>query len=144
MYSFHVDTNVFRVAVSFFVFCFKDVFAGADVCAVCNESSLQVVKGTYKCVGAPTEAALVVLAEKIGIVEYTRSQALHQQRKNDPDSYPMPITEARRALTPSLALLEFDRKRKSMSVIVPGAKATQLLVKVCCTAAARRLYYDEH
>lgn len=41
----------------------------AEVCAVCNEASIEVRDGRFKAVGNPTEAALLVLAEKLGVPE---------------------------------------------------------------------------
>eukprot|EP00891_Asterochloris_glomerata_P005322 jgi/Astpho2/5322/fgenesh1_pm.00075_%23_6_t len=74
----------------------RNLEALAEVCAVCNETRIEGAAGKFKVVGAPTEAALCVLVEKLG-----------------------------------LATLEFDRDRKSMSVIAAttGRQQNVLLVK---------------
>ena len=93
--------------------------AVADVCALCNQSGITAHAGTddsddvlFKCVGEPTEAALVVLAEKLGVANRTESAQLAAQRRTDPEQAPMPATDARRRARPVLSLLEFDRSRK--------------------------------
>ena len=44
----------------------KVMQAIAEVCCLCNESRIDARDGVFRAVGAPTEAALVVLAEKTG------------------------------------------------------------------------------
>jgi P-type Ca2+ transporter type 2C len=40
----------------------------AEVCTLCNEAALFMKEGVHSCSGEPTEAALLVLAEKLGQV----------------------------------------------------------------------------
>jgi Ca2+-transporting ATPase len=60
----------------------------AEVCAVCNEARIECREGTFKAAGAPTEAALVVLAEKLGVPNQAASATLAAARSSDPDNHP--------------------------------------------------------
>ncbi|GBG32097.1 Calcium-transporting ATPase, endoplasmic reticulum-type [Hondaea fermentalgiana] len=97
----------------------------ALVASVCNSSSVELVKGTWKHVGAPTEAALTVLVEKL----------LGSNGKASPSvaKGQLPVNESLKASAEAVATLEFTRDRKSMSVIVNSGKtrqsANELLVK---------------
>lgn len=86
----------------------------AQVCAVCSEASLESKGGVYKAIGAPTEAALKVLVEKMGAPVAQISKSLSTLRESDPDSHPEPICLHYASEVKTLALLEFDRDRKSM------------------------------
>ena len=44
--------------------------------------------GTFKAVGAPTEAALLVLVEKLGVPEAAQQEAILSARRADPDANP--------------------------------------------------------
>lgn len=57
----------------------------AEICAVCNEARIEGKGGLFKAVGAPTEAALVVLAEKIGWPDAAEQAAVLKARKADLD-----------------------------------------------------------
>ncbi len=59
----------------------------AEVCAVCNEARIESKEGVFRAAGAPTEAALVVLAEKLGIPNAQQSAAIAAARKSDPDAH---------------------------------------------------------
>jgi len=86
----------------------------ANGCALCNTSSLQTDEhGRVKAVGAATEAALLPLVEKLvagGLVtpdvDDSNSSSLIPQVSN------------RREHVNHLAILEFDRDRKSMGALV--------------------------
>jgi Ca2+ transporting ATPase len=91
-----------------------------QIAALCNESTLgyHVNKdgvGTYTKTGAPTEAALLVLAEKIGVPD---------ARTNIEIASLAPVERAQAAVNywkdqfAREHMLEFDRDRKSMSVVV--------------------------
>ena len=71
---------------------FKEVVtcaqAIAEVCAVCNEARIECREGTFKAAGAPTEAALIVLAEKLGVPDQATSSSLAAARRSDPDGHP--------------------------------------------------------
>ena len=59
----------------------------AETCVVCNEATLEYKAG-FRAVGAPTEAALLVLAEKLGVASDAEQQRIHQARQQDPDGCP--------------------------------------------------------
>ena len=105
----------------------------ADVCAVCNQANLATAgdaaagapaqaengdaedgggKVVYRCIGEPTEGALVVLAEKLGLAGRRDNRAAAGARRREPGSGPMPVTDERRQQRSVLATLEFDRTRK--------------------------------
>lgn len=52
----------------------------------CDPAALQ--DGTFRAVGAPTEAALLVLTEKLGVAAPQEQQQIAAQRKRDPDAHP--------------------------------------------------------
>ena len=85
----------------------------ADVCSLCNDSRVVVKSGAFKAIGQPTEAALLVLAEKIGVEDAALQRKIRMGRKQHPTGacihYSSQYTK--------LATLEFDRDRKSMSVL---------------------------
>lgn len=106
----------------------------AEVCAACNESRLECNEGVFKAVGGPTEASLKVLVEKLGTSDKTTSHKLCEQRRSNPDDAPTPVCGHYCGRLEQLALLEFDRDRKSMSVLckpIPSTRHTSnvLLVK---------------
>ena len=68
--------------------------AVAEVCALCNEAQLEVKNGAFRAVGAPTEAALVCLVEKLGCAEAGEHSNLAALRKSSPETCPMPVTKA--------------------------------------------------
>lgn len=94
-----------------------------DVAAMCNDAELIYEDGAYGRIGEPTEAALKVLVEKLGV----------------PGAAPPPDAAAAASHYGSLvaagysklATLEFSRARKSMSVLCRpvGARLNQLFVK---------------
>ena len=44
--------------------------------------------------GAPTEAALLVLTEKLGVADPAKQQQIAKQRKTDPDRHPCGAVDA--------------------------------------------------
>lgn len=60
---------------------------------------------------------LQVLTEKLGAPDKSTANKLTEQRRSNPDSHPSPVCDHYNAKLQHLALLEFDRDRKSMSVI---------------------------
>ena len=98
----------------------KGVSMCANVCALCNEASVECKEGKWRCIGAPTEAALAVLVEKL----------LGSGSGAPPTAAaPMPNVERLRKSSNKLATLEFDRNRKSMSVLYKDGSANVLYVK---------------
>lgn len=92
-------------------------FGPLQVCAVCNEARLEVRDGKYTAIGLPTEAALHVLVEKLGLPDRSTSALLTRNRQQNPEQQPHPIVDSYRSRYLSLATLEFDRDRKSMSIL---------------------------
>ena len=81
----------------------------AAVCVMCNDAEIVYKDGQYTRVGEPTEAALKVLIEKIGIPDAPLPQTAEQCA----DYY----SRLHASSWTKLATLEFSRMRKSMSVL---------------------------
>ncbi|KAL8136017.1 hypothetical protein AgCh_010571 [Apium graveolens] len=96
----------------------------AKIAAVCNDSSVSLSENKFVVSGMPTEAALKVLVEKMG-------------QHSEPDEHvPLGTGNILRCcaqwekIEHRIATLEFDRERKSMSVIVISQSGKRsLLVK---------------
>lgn len=109
----------------------KGLQAVAEVCAVCNEAHLDFKQGAFKAVGQATETAIKVLAEKLGVADAAENLKLRRMRTTNPEENPEPVCKSYCSRYKKLALLEFDRERKSSSVVckpVAGG-ANVLLVK---------------
>ncbi|KAG4191460.1 hypothetical protein ERO13_A07G094800v2 [Gossypium hirsutum] len=94
----------------------------AKICAVCNDAGVEQSGSHYVATGMPTEAALKVLVEKMGLPEENGSSSDHWDHQR--------CCQAWNKMEQRIVTLEFDRDRKSMGVIVnssTGQKA--LLVK---------------
>ncbi|KAJ8599118.1 hypothetical protein CTAYLR_006359 [Chrysophaeum taylorii] len=113
----------------------------AAVCALCNDARITFddQARAFSRVGEPTEAALKVLCEKLGVPE-----ALARHR---PSTTPAPVSwrrasDAWATAYERVATLEFDRARKSMSVVARPRGATpgraRLLVKGAPDSVLRR------
>lgn len=90
----------------------------AEVCALCNEASIELKSdGVYKAIGQPTEAALVVLVEKMGVPDASTQQKIRSGREQDASG----ACSVYKGKYTKLATLEFDRDRKSMSVLCAPA-----------------------
>jgi Ca2+ transporting ATPase len=107
----------------------------ARICALNNDSS--VVKkedGTYDKLGQPTEASMKVLVEKLLLSDPKQIAQLKNQT-----NLACPVNNHWEKSHQKLAVLEFNRQRKSMSVLVKdnnGAKT--LLVKGAWDAVLSR------
>ena len=105
----------------------------AAVCALCNEARIEwrADKGAYVCVGEPTESALRVLVEKLGVGKPAENARIKAARGADRAAAAEATCEVYNGRERKVALLEFDRSRKSMSVLVaPKAGGpNRLLVK---------------
>jgi Ca2+-transporting ATPase len=86
-----------------------DVEDLTKVCALCNQAVIRYVDGKYERIGEPTEAALKVLVEKIGVQGMEPS--------SDPSVQVSQVANHWKSLYPQQALLEFSRDRKSMSTL---------------------------
>ncbi|KAG0473677.1 hypothetical protein HPP92_015534 [Vanilla planifolia] len=95
----------------------------AMISAVCNDSSITRSGHHYVSTGGPTEAALKVLVEKMGIPAGVDASATVSTDI-------LRCCEWWKGVAPRIATLEFDRTRKSMGVIVRSkAGSNTLLVK---------------
>ncbi|KAG0473709.1 hypothetical protein HPP92_015566 [Vanilla planifolia] len=95
----------------------------AMISAVCNDSSITRSGHHYVSTGGPTEAALKVLVEKMGIPAVVDASATVSTDI-------LRCCEWWKGVAPRIATLEFDRTRKSMGVIVRSkAGSNTLLVK---------------
>ena len=90
-----------------------------EVCALCNQASIHYdsEEQQYKRVGEPSEAALRVFVEKAAVAQ-----------PDDPVERASKANDAIEAAYPRRAVLEFDRDRKSMSVLC-GKTKNKLYVK---------------
>ena len=81
----------------------------AAICALCNDAQLEFKEGKFDRIGEPTEAALKVLVEKLGVSG--------MRRESSPMSMARQCNDHWASKFEKLAVLEFDRDRKSMSVL---------------------------
>lgn len=84
----------------------------AEVCALCNDARIEFKAGHHKAVGQPTEAALLVLAEKLGVAGDAAQKGIRALRLADPEAHPTGACQHHAAKWRKLATLEFDRDRK--------------------------------
>lgn len=105
----------------------------STVASLCNASSIEYdsKSSKYVRVGEPTEASLKVLVEKIGLPDAADNKSLLAKRTSDPINTAHFVNDFWGGKAKTLATLEFNRDRKSMSVITKPAdsKTNQLLVK---------------
>jgi len=105
----------------------------ATVASLCNASSIEydTKSSKYVRVGEPTEASLKVLVEKMGLPDPSKQKSLLARRTADPVETAHFVNDYWGGFAKVLATLEFNRDRKSMSVITKaaGKKTNQLLVK---------------
>jgi magnesium-transporting ATPase (P-type) len=85
----------------------------AAICSLCNEAQLEYKEGVFGRIGEPTEAALKVLVEKMG--------ATGLVKQADPHSMIRQSNAIWHSKYEKLAVLEFNRDRKSMSVLCKSA-----------------------
>ena len=105
----------------------------STVASLCNASVIEYDSkaSKYVRVGEPTEASLKVLVEKIGLPDSAAQKGLLAARASDPVNTAHSVNDYWGTKAKVLATLEFNRDRKSMSVMTkPADKSTnQLLVK---------------
>ena len=80
--------------------------------ALCNDARIEFKAGHHKAVGQPTEAALLVLAEKLGVAGEAAQKGIRALRLADPEAHPTGACQHHAAKWRKLATLEFDRDRK--------------------------------
>ncbi|XP_059646969.1 calcium-transporting ATPase 1, endoplasmic reticulum-type-like [Cornus florida] len=96
----------------------------AKIAAVCNDAGVTQFENKYVASGMPTEAALKVLVEKMGLPKEFDDQICSSH--SDLLRYCQKWNQIERRI----ATLEFDRERKSMSIIVSSLSGKRsLLVK---------------
>lgn len=95
----------------------------AEISALCNDAELayDAKTGVYSNIGEPTEGALRVLVEKIGISSTESLTGFENSLSKASAWY--------ESKAPRLATYEFSRDRKSMSVLVGDESSPRLLVK---------------
>lgn len=115
----------------------------AEIASICNDSGVAAVSNEagvafsnhqFRAIGIPTEAALKVLVEKMGVPD---REALERIRKEDLIDHSLDYLVVKLGCcdwyskrVEKVALLEFDRSRKSMGVIVRTRSGNnKLLVK---------------
>lgn len=120
----------------------------SKICSLCNDASLaysdisESDEGFVK-IGDPTEAALKVLAEKLGVPDNRSWVSISQLKKEE---RVIAVSNYWHSTCQKLTTLEFTRNRKSMSVLVNEKGKNRLLVKGApelliprCTRAFRGL-----
>ncbi|KAF8844918.1 calcium ATPase [Paxillus ammoniavirescens] len=100
----------------------------AEICAICNDAKVvyQAEKAAYSNVGEPTEAALKVLAEKLGCSDAETTKSLSSLT---PVARASAVNEYYERSIPRLLTFEFSRDRKMMSVLVRLNGTGALFVK---------------
>ncbi|GLU00855.1 hypothetical protein SLE2022_181930 [Rubroshorea leprosula] len=107
----------------------------AEVCAVCNDAGIFHDGRLFRATGLPTEAALKVLVEKMGILDTKMRDKVHGMHLAanyliDNNTVKLGCCDWWTKRSKRVATLEFDRMRKSMSVIVQEPTGqNRLLVK---------------
>ncbi|CAJ1371605.1 unnamed protein product [Effrenium voratum] len=99
----------------------------AKILAVCNGARLELNCGAYRRIGEPTEAALLVLVEKLGCPDAALHGRCWQSQRGHEDV--MAFTQYWSSRVQRRATLEFTRERKSMSVLVTDEEVPVLYVK---------------
>lgn len=89
------------------------------VCALNNRARITNQDGVFKNQGEPTEAALRVLAEKLG--KFTKNTVNHEQNPNAHSD----IFEKKYK---NVATLDFSSERKTMSTIVTGEAGSNVVL----------------
>ena len=103
----------------------------SKISALCNEATLGYrpadpatnSSGQFVKTGAPTEAALLVLAEKIGVPDAQVNEA--NQQLTEPEARAQAASNYWASQWLKEHVLEFDRDRKSMSVVCRSAATGQ-------------------
>ncbi|KAH9967826.1 Ca-transporting ATPase [Russula dissimulans] len=99
----------------------------AEISAICNDAKIvyDTVKRAFSNIGEPTEAALKVLTEKIGVSD----PKLASIKTLDPSSRASAVCDYLERKIPRLLTFEFSRDRKMMSVLVQLDRTGCLFVK---------------
>ncbi|KAG6555237.1 hypothetical protein Mapa_003278 [Marchantia paleacea] len=105
-----------------------------EICSLCNEAGIQLKNGSYCAVGMPTEAALMVLVEKLNVPDKEARKKIKAARLAKVETEVLGACKYWGQNVSRLVTLEFDRSRKSMSVLVnenlgEKGRKNKLLVK---------------
>ena len=95
--------------------CLQDVI---EIAVLCNDATLFYDDGVFQRMGEPTEAALKVLAEKLGDVVTGTGYEAYAKPDLAPEEACRRTAEAVNSKWQRIATLEFSRDRKTMSVLV--------------------------
>ncbi|KAG8391970.1 hypothetical protein BUALT_Bualt01G0242800 [Buddleja alternifolia] len=134
-----VDWNCYNMDVN--------LQAIAEICAVCNDAGVFCDGRLFRATGLPTEAALKVLVEKMGvpdneIKDKIRYSKLMSNYLIDRNTVKLSCCEWWTKRSKKVATLEFDRVRKSMGVIVRKPNGSnRLLVKGAVESLLERSSY---
>ncbi|KAK8962014.1 Calcium-transporting ATPase, endoplasmic reticulum-type [Platanthera guangdongensis] len=107
----------------------------AQICAICNDAGVYCKEYLFRATGLPTEAALKVLVEKMGTPDTKVRNRLNDSKFTvghsiGQNTVRLGCCEWWTKRSKRIATLEFDRVRKSMSVIVRELSGiNRLLVK---------------
>ncbi|KAF6153678.1 hypothetical protein GIB67_000911 [Kingdonia uniflora] len=107
----------------------------AEICAVCNDAGIFCKGRLFRATGLPTEAALKVLVEKMGVPDTKarnriRDAQIAADYSIDRSTIKLGCCDWWSKKSKRVATLEFDRVRKSMSVIARESTGhNRLLVK---------------
>ncbi|BBN18941.1 P-type Ca2+ transporter type 2C [Marchantia polymorpha subsp. ruderalis] len=107
----------------------------AEISALCNEAAIAFKGNQFRATGIPTEAALKVLVEKMGVPDARLQAKIAEERSRPQNLLDNTMVELGccdfwNSRQEKLGLLEFDRLRKSMGVIVRNnVGKNRLLVK---------------
>ncbi|KAK4418485.1 Calcium-transporting ATPase, endoplasmic reticulum-type [Sesamum alatum] len=121
--------------------------AVAEICAVCNDAGIFCDGRLFRATGLPTEAALKVLVEKMGVPDSEvkdkiRYSKLLSNYLIDRNTVNLACCEWWNKRSKRVATLEFDRVRKSMSVLVRKPNGSnRLLVKGAVESLLERSSY---
>jgi Ca2+-transporting ATPase len=89
----------------------------ATICSLCNEANIDYRDGVFRAIGEPTEAALKALVEKLGVPAETPSSLDTVVYPQDAYTIAHRCGDHWTSLYDRLAVLEFNRDRKSMSAL---------------------------
>lgn len=119
----------------------------AEICAICNDAGVFCDGRLFKATGLPTEAALKVLVEKMGVPDSKarnkiRDAQIVSSYLIDRNTVKLGCCDWWMKRSKRVATLEFDRVRKSMGVIVREPNGSnRLLVKGAVESLLERSTY---
>jgi Ca2+-transporting ATPase len=105
-----------------------------ETAVLCNDASLFFKDGQFQRTGEPTEAAIKVLAEKLGKAVPEHRYGACSSEVTAPEDACRQTAQAVASKWERIATLDFNRDRKSMSVVVrPRDKKVSLCTNNCST-----------